>query len=107
MNHASHIVRKVEDKSKTIFYTLAVLCAIFACLYVGLVYKTVMNAVAKEKIETQIATLSSELSEKEFEYISAKGAVTLELASNLGFVTASQKTHFVTLAKPAPNVAIR
>ena len=107
MNQAKQAVHILGDKSKSIIVILTVFCALLIATYVGLVYKTVINAVAKEKIEIQIATINSELGEKEFEYISAKGAVTLELASSLGFVPATEKTHFVTLAKPARNVAVR
>lgn len=107
MNHANQVVYAIENKSKTIIVGLIIFCALMAATYVGLVYKTVMNAVAKEKIELQIASINSELSEKEFQYISAKGEVTMELASSLGFVPATQKTQFVTLAKPASSVAVR
>ena len=107
MNQAHQAVYTIESKSKTIIVGLAIFCALMAAAYVGLVYKTVMNAVAKEKIELQIASINSELSEKEFEYISAKGEVTMDLAASLGFVAATEKTQFVTLAKPAANVAVR
>lgn len=107
MNQTYKVIRNIESRSQAIMIALIALSILLVFSYVGLVYKTVMNAVAKEKIETQIASLNSDLSEKEFEYITKKGAITVDLASSLGFVSASSKTSFVTLAQPAPSVAIR
>lgn len=107
MNQTHIAIRKIETRSKTIMIFLAILIGLLIASYVGLVYKTVMNVVAKEKIELKIASLNSELSEKEFEYIGKKGAITVDLATSLGFISAANKTSFVTLAKPAANVAIR
>lgn len=107
MNQTHQLIRIVELKSQAIMFTCIAVATILVCSYVGLVYTTVMNAVAKEKIEIEIASLNSTLGEKEFEYISKKGAVTVDLAASLGFVSATNKTSFVTLARPAENVAIR
>lgn len=107
MKQAQIAIRKIDLFSRAIFISLAALTVAMIAAYIVFVNKAVLNAVAKEKIETQIASLNSDLSEKEFEYINGKGEVTMELASRLGFVSASNNTTFVTLAKPAAAVAIR
>ncbi len=108
MKQAHIAIRKIDLFSKAIFISLTALIVAMIAAYIIFVNKAVLNAVAKEKIETQIASLNSDLSEKEFQYITGKGGVTMELASRLGFVSASDNTTFVTLSKPAvAAVAIR
>lgn len=107
MKQVQKAVRHIDIFSKAIFISLVSITVILALFYVVLINKAVHNAVAKQKIETEIASLSSDLSEKEFAYISGKGEITLDLALERGFVSAKDKTSFVTLAKPAPNVALR
>ncbi len=107
MKHAHTAIRKIERLSQFIFISLFVLTILFSCTYIFLVNKTVLNAVAKEKIEHEIASINSDLSEKEFQYISSKGSVTRDLATNMGFVSAEDKTSFVTVFKPNASVAIR
>lgn len=107
MKQAQTVIKHVDRLSPIIFLTLAIVTVVSIFSYIVLVNKAVLNAVAKEKAEQEIASLSSSLSEKEFEYISAKGQVTMDLAYAKGFVSASNKTSFATLAKPAQNVAVR
>lgn len=107
MKQAQATIQKIEGLSRSIFICLVVATVLLALSYIVLVNKAVLNAVAKERTEQRIATLGSELGEAEFQYIHAKGEVTMDLASNLGFVPAQGKTSFVTRAVSATNVAIR
>lgn len=107
MRQVQQAVKHIDIFAKAIFMSLVGVTVVLALFYVVLINKAVHNAVAKEKIETEIARLSSDLSEKEFAYISGKGDITLDLAHEKGFVSAKDKTSFVTLAKPAANVALR
>ncbi len=107
MNQAHTVIKKLERISRYIFIGLFTLTVLFAGSYIFLVNKTVLNAVEKEKIEHDIASMNSNLSENEFSYIHSKGGVTMELARELGFVSAADKTIFVTIAKPAGSVAVR
>jgi len=107
MKQAQTVIKTIDRFSPVIFLALACITVVSIFSYIVLVNKTVLNAVAKEKTENEIASLNSALSEKEFEYIAAKGKVTMDLAHAKGFVSASQKTSFATLAKPAQNVAVR
>jgi cell division protein FtsL len=107
MKQVQQAAKHIDIFAKVIFISLVSIAIVLALFYVVLINKAVHNAVAKEKIETEITSLSSELSEKEFAYISGKGEITLDLAESKGFVSAKDKTSFVTLAKPAPSVALR
>lgn len=107
MKHAQTAIMRIERLSQLIFISLAILTVFLAATYIFLVNKTVLNAVEKEKIEHQIASLNSDLSEKEFNYINSKGEVTIELARNMGFVSAEDRTTFVTVVKPSASVAVR
>ncbi len=107
MRQVQQAVKHIDLFAKAIFISLAVTTAVLILFYIVLINKAVHNAVAKEKIEGEIASLASDLSEKEFAYIAGKGEITLDLATTRGFVSAKDKTSFVTLAKPAANVALR
>lgn len=107
MKHAQTAILKIERLSQNICISLFILALILAASYIFLVNKTVLNAVEKEKIENEIASISSDLSEKEFTYITAKGKVTIELARSMGFVSSEDKTTFVTVIKPSASVALR
>ncbi len=71
--------------TKLLFFVLsAMLLSIFA-LYFYFVNKTIMNVVARESIQRNIASLSGGIGELEFKYISLKNNVTLDLAHAQGF----------------------
>ena len=78
-----------------------------ASLYVYLVNKTVHNVVARQATESQISNLSTTLSESEFQYISAKAGVNMQLASTLGFQAVSGDVQFVTREQVGKSVAVR
>jgi hypothetical protein len=69
--------------------------------YVYLVNKTIMNVVARERIESDISTLSSSVGALEFKYISLKNGVTLELAHAKGFQDALPTTFIDASKRPA------
>lgn len=74
------------------FFAALSLVVVFAGAYLFLVNRTVMNIVARERMQREIATASASLSELEFSYMTAKNSVTLEKAHSIGFVDASPST---------------
>ncbi len=98
---------KIDRFSKAIFICLAIFGVLLSASYVIIVNKAVLNAVAKEHAEQEIVALGSKLGETEFEYIKAKGEITMDYAYERGFIAAKNKTLFVTRAVPATNVAVR
>jgi hypothetical protein len=68
------------------------LTAIFVvCLfsYVYFVRGAIVNIVERQNMEKTLATLTSQVSDLESQYIIAKNSVTPELAKSLGFVAVS------------------
>ncbi|MEI6190836.1 MAG: hypothetical protein WCP24_00525 [bacterium] len=65
--------------------------------YVYLVRGAIVNIVARQTMETNLAVLSSKVSDLETQYIKAKNNVTPELAQSLGFIAVSDANQkFVT-----------
>jgi hypothetical protein len=109
MNYAAATIKNTEKNRhiQIAFWMLAAAIIALAVMYMYLVNKTVWNVVAKQNMEKNMATLNSELSEKEFEYISSVSGITMETASKMGFVSAADKTIFVSRVDLGKNVAIR
>lgn len=81
------ITQKISTKA-LFFIVLATLLFTFFS-YIYLVNKTIMNVVAREKIENNISSLSTTIGTLEFKYITLKNAVTLDLAYTKGFEEAT------------------
>ena len=107
MTKTQAAMKKIDRLSKAIFICLAIVGVVLSASYVVFVNKAVLNAVAKEKAEQDILALSSKLGETEFEFIKAKGEITMDYATERGFVAAEGKTVFVTRAVQGTNVAVR
>ena len=80
-------VHKISTKA-LFFIVLAVLLVTFFS-YVYLVNKTIMNVVAREKVESNISSLSTTIGTLEYKYITLKNSVTLDLAYSKGFKEAT------------------
>lgn len=89
------LAQSIQYKQETIFWTLVGIIFSLALLYGYFVNVTIFNVADRSKIESNITQLSSSLGEMEFEYLSLKGAVTIEKAYELGFHNV-ESTHFVS-----------
>ena len=72
-------------RTKTYFFIFAITLVMFFVLYAFLLNKTIMNVVVREKTEREIARLSSKIGELEFQNMTAKNQITLDLAHAKGF----------------------
>lgn len=87
------IVEMKERCDGKFFFIAFVLGIIFsASFYVYSVNQTVFNTVERQKKESVISSLSSEVTSLEYKYISMKNAVTLDLAYEKGFKNAGELT---------------
>jgi hypothetical protein len=89
MRTQAHSIKTIiaeKVSSKVLFFVLAAVLVLIFASYAYLLNKTIMNVVVREKTEQQIATLSSVIGELEFEHMTAKNKITLELAYEKGFV---------------------
>lgn len=107
MTKTQSAIKSIDRLSKAIFICLAVFGLVLSAAYVVIVNKAVLNAVAKEHAEQEIVAIGSKLGETEFEYIKAKGEITMDYATSRGFIAAEGKTYFVTRAVSGSNVAVR
>ena len=75
--------------------------------YVYLVRGAIVNIVARQNMETNLAVLSSKVSDLETQYIKAKNDVTPELAQSLGFIAVSDANQkFVTRNTKASGLSV-
>jgi hypothetical protein len=83
--HILHLPLWHKISTRVLFYAIATSLVLTFALYAYLVNKTIMNVVAREKTEREIASLSSSIGELEFKYMTAKNNITLDLAYAHGF----------------------
>jgi len=102
---SSNIIPKVFHlNTRTLFFVLLSLLVLVFLAYVFLVNKTVMNVVERERVEKDIASLSSSMGELEFKYIGLKNSITLDLAYEKGFSDAIP-TSFLAREKSVPGLS--
>ena len=106
MKNAVHTMQKIDRVSETFFWSLIATIVISSCVYMYAIHKTVRNVVARGQTQAMIAELNSKLSDTEFEYMNTMGAITLDTAHSLGFISPADKS-FVTREKTGQNVAFR
>lgn len=72
-------------KEKIAVWALGLMIASSFVLYMFFVNQAVLNVVAREEIENDLASLNAKVSELEFEYISLKNSITIKYAYDRGF----------------------
>ncbi len=109
MKYLTNTIRNTERNRQVQLMFWALVSAIVICgiMYIYFVNKTVWNVVARQNVETHIATLNSKLSDTEFQYINSVSGITMDTAVKLGFISAVDNTTFVAREEIGKNVAIR
>jgi cell division protein FtsL len=82
-------IEKIEYREKKIFWTLFSVFVFFLVLYGVLVNKAIMNAVAQQNLEKNIASLNSAVDAMDFQYLNMENNITMDTASADGFVSLS------------------
>jgi hypothetical protein len=67
------------------FWTLAALSTISLVIYMVGVMLTIHHTVARQNLQDQVSTLTTEVSNLEFQYIALQNGLTLNLAYSRGF----------------------
>ena len=98
---------KIEQTSQIIFWGFVGAIVLCASMYMYFVNKTVWNVLARQEAESHIVSLNSKVSTMEFQYITAKSNVTMELAKSLGYQPVQGREIFVTRIDASKNVALR
>lgn len=92
---AIHAIKKIEKFSRAVFWTILGLIVFLGLAYMYYINQTIWNVAAREKTINEIASINSQLGEKEFEYMKSKGSVTMEVAKQMGF-SQPKRVSFVT-----------
>jgi hypothetical protein len=92
-------VRENIEKIETPILTWALIGMIGLLIfsYAYFINATIVNAMSRTTLESELSTLTSSLGVKETEYINVKRGISLAFAKSLGFVEASKDmTTFVS-----------
>ena len=79
-------IDKINYREKQIFWSLFSVFFILLFTYGYLVNSTILNAVSKQKMQSEMVSLNSNLNSLEFEYLNLKNKITIDYAATLGFV---------------------
>jgi hypothetical protein len=94
---------KLDSLEKRAFSILSVSIVVVLVLYGYFVNETVFNIVSRKNLESEIATLNSDIGALELKYISSKNNVTLEYAYAKGFKDVTSTTY---VARPTDSAAL-
>lgn len=79
-----------KDERRWLYATVLFVLSVFFA-YIYFVSASVVHVVMRKEVDTQIAAVSSELSELEGNYIEAQHAVSEEIASMQGYTLTDEK----------------
>ncbi|MBU4536824.1 hypothetical protein KJ603_02175 [Patescibacteria group bacterium] len=84
------IVLKINNiNKKKVFISLIFALVFFSCSYIYLILQTTINISTYQDIKQEVIELDSQIGDHEFEYMSLKKTINLEMAQTLGYVEAS------------------
>ena len=81
------------NREKAVFWTLLGVLLFSLGFYMYFIRATIHNVVVRQNLEGQLSKLTLAIGSQEFEYITKRNAVTLELAYSLGFKDAQVKSY--------------
>jgi len=92
---------KVRLHYPSLFFISLICLGLLFLLYAYFVNQTIINVVAREKIEKDIADVSGEIGDTEFDYMTLRNNLTLDVAYAKGFKD-TEVTAFVSPGKSLP-----
>ncbi len=80
------------NNEKNIFW--AIVCALVLCVgfYMYFINSTVHNVVTRQNLEAEASSLALKIGNQEFQYITSRNNVTMQLAQSMGFKEVTAKT---------------
>jgi hypothetical protein len=82
-------IESINLREKQIFWSLFSVFFVLLFTYGYLVNSTILNAVSKQKMQSEMVLLNSNLNTLEFQYLNLKNKITMDYATSLGFVAIS------------------
>ena len=98
-------IKNLEYREKSIIWSLFSVFVLLFVSYGFLVSSSMANAVQRQDLSKQNATLNSEINSKEFAYLEAKNSITMELAEKEGFVAVNNQK-FISVAPASTNLSL-
>lgn len=94
------MVEKVLElnKERAMFWTMISALLLSVGFYMYFINTTVHNTVARQNLEAESSSLALSIGNKEFQYISKRNAVTMDLAKSLGYREV-KNTHYVAVGQ--------
>ncbi len=92
----------IEENIKYMTIVLVFCTALLSFLYIYFINSSVLNAVAREQSNKEIASLVIKISGLENSYMAIKSELSIDKAHSLGFQDDYSKVHF---SSESPNVA--
>jgi hypothetical protein len=89
-----------------VFWSLVGFIVFLIGLYLYFVSASIVNVLMHEEMSLEISKTHSRISELEMKYVKEKDSVTMNLATNMGFVSVSEK-HFVERSVAGKGLTIR
>lgn len=86
-------ILNIEYSGRKSFWYLTLLIIVFSGIYVYFVNGAVINVVERQKIEREIASISSKISDLESSYISLSGKINADYAFSRGFVKVTKEKY--------------
>ena len=78
-------ILNIDNLERKVFFALLAFLLLFSSLYIHWVRKTVLHVVERDRIYTEMSSLTSRVGDLESKYISLTSGITLELAVANGF----------------------
>lgn len=86
-------ILNIESPERKAFWYLALFAVVFAGFYIYFVNGAIINVVERQKIEKEIASINSRISDLESSYISLNNKINLEYAFSAGFVKVAKEKY--------------
>ncbi len=99
-------IDKIEYREKKIFWSLFLVFAFLLIAYGFLVNRTILNAVAKQNLQSQISSLNSSVDSLEFKYLGLENNITIDLALSKGYVSVPVDTFAVIATEGARTLSL-
>jgi len=94
-------IDRIEYIEKIVFWFLLSVFVTLLFAYSYFLCGAMMNAIAEQNIDKEIASLNTEVNALEYKYLNLKNSITMELALANGFVNVDE--HKFAVATHVPN----
>ena len=99
-------VRHIEEFKRLLFWSLTAVLLTLAFLYGYFILHSISEVLVRSNLEREIATLQSEVSELEIDYLADKNALTFEAAKHLGLGMPEEKLFVARKSFTVQNITL-